>query len=144
VRFRLARELLLPRVFDNEGDANRKREVDKAGKPENAKVDEVLKANLSIVPATKDLKSFNEAYLSKHKDNARRTQAGLKARQLIDSSTKAQNEQKLVASVEKADLKETVEGLGVLKEWKSEGSVREEYVKAARARWPEATVFKSS
>jgi peptide alpha-N-acetyltransferase len=140
VRFRQAREQ--PLFSFLRSILTRESTVDKAPKSDSPKLDEVLKANLSIVPASKDLKSFNDAYLSKHQNCASRTQAGLKARHLIDPSTKAQNEKDLVASLEKADLKEAIEGLEILKLWKSDKKVGEEYVKVARGRWSDATVFK--
>jgi peptide alpha-N-acetyltransferase len=102
----------------------------------------VLKANLSIVPEAKDLKSFNDNYLAKQKDCARRTQGALKARQLLDPSSRAQNEKDIISTIEKADAREALEGLEVLKQWKSDSKVREEYISKAKSRWPEATVFK--
>lgn len=116
--------------------------VDKAPKSDSPKLDEVIKANLSIVPESKDLKAFNDAYLAKNKDCARRTQAGLKSRQLIDPSSQAQNEKDLLAALEKADLKEATEGLEVLKLWKSDSKVKEQYLAKAKGRWPDATLLK--
>jgi peptide alpha-N-acetyltransferase len=116
--------------------------VDKAPKASNEKLDQVLKAHLSIVPDTRDLKFFNDAYMAKHKDCARRTQAGLKVRVLLDPASKAQSEKDLAATVEKADMKEASEGLEILREWESEKRVVEEYKSKASGKWPEASVFK--
>jgi peptide alpha-N-acetyltransferase len=122
--------------------ANHRVIVDSAPKSENAKFDQVLKNNASIVPETKDLKSFNDNYLAKHKDCARRTQAGLKVRQLLDPSTKAQNEKGVIGAIDKADMREALEGLDILKAWKSDAKAREEYIGKAKSKWPEASVFK--
>jgi hypothetical protein len=65
---------------------------------------------------------------------------------LLDKSSKSANEKDLIAtlSLSKIDMPEAVEGLDLLKEWKSDGSVREQYITAAKKRWPEATLFASS
>jgi peptide alpha-N-acetyltransferase len=88
------------------------------------------------------LKSFNDAYLAKHKNCARRTQAGLKVRQLLDPSSKAQNEKGLIAAIDNADMREALEGLEIVREWKSDPKVREEYLSKAKSKWPETSVFK--
>ncbi|KIW06834.1 uncharacterized protein PV09_02514 [Verruconis gallopava] len=116
--------------------------LDADSESKSAKADQVLKANLSIVPETKDLKSFNNAYMAKHKDCARKTRAGLRVRQLLDPSSKAQNEKDLIALVEKADMKEAIEGLETLKQWNSDAKVKEDYISKAKAKWPQASTFK--
>jgi peptide alpha-N-acetyltransferase len=112
--------------------------VDKASANPNPKFEQVLKANLTLIPETKDLKFYNNGYLARHKDCARKTQAALKLEQLLNPKAQAQNEKELIATLDQADLKEAQEGLEILKSWKSEDGVREEYVEKARGKWPEA------
>jgi hypothetical protein len=97
------------------------------------------------VPAKSALSSYNDKYLAKHKDCARRTQSVLRVRTLLDKSTKTANEKNLIATLNlsNVDMEEAIEGLDLLKEWKSETSVKEQYTSAAKKKWPEATIFAS-
>lgn len=50
----------------------------------------------------------------------------------------------MIESLDDADLEEATQGLQVLKLWKSDASVKEEYVEKAAKRWPEASAFKKA
>ena len=71
-------------------------------------------------------------------------QAVLCVRQLLDPTSKTENEIDLLRSLDLQDIgiKEAEGGLDLLKEWKAERDVREKYLAAAIKRWPQATVFK--
>jgi len=118
--------------------------IDAASNIESAKVSEVLKTCCDIIPAAASLSLYNDEYLSKHKDCAMRTQAGLRARYLLDPSSKTSSEQSLHATIEIADTHEAIEGLELLKEWESEQAVKDEYINAARKKWPLAIAFRGS
>jgi hypothetical protein len=112
--------------------------VNKATLNSNPKFTQVLKANLDIVPESKDLKFYNTGYLARHGNSARKTQAGIKVQQLLEPDQKEQNEKELIATIEHADLKEAQEGLQILREWGTEAGVVGEYVDKAKGKWPEA------
>jgi hypothetical protein len=123
------------------------RTVDALSEPLPEKVSQVLKSlSEKIVPPKSSLSSYNDKYLAANNHSARRTHSALKVRLLLDKSTKSANEKDLVKTLQlqNVDMLEAVEGLELLKEWKSEGSVKEQYMSAARKRWPHATVFASS
>jgi N-alpha-acetyltransferase 15/16, NatA auxiliary subunit len=108
---------------------------------------QVLKSCSSdIIPPSSDLLSWNDTYLSKHKDSTPHIQATLRVRQLLDPKSKAKNQIDLIRSLDLPGIgiKEAESGLGLLKEWKSESDVREKYLAAARKRWSQATVFKAA
>ncbi|KAF2431112.1 N-terminal acetyltransferase catalytic subunit [Tothia fuscella] len=104
------------------------------------KVKQVLDANSNIIPEFSSLTNFNDAYLSKHKDCARRTQSGLSARRAIGQSPQSDIEKNLVKAldIEGITLKEALEGLELLKAWKSDTKA---YVEKAKKVWPEASAF---
>jgi len=108
-------------------------------------MEQVLKSCATdIVPPSSDLSSWNDSYLSKHKDSAPHMQAVLRVRQLLDPTSKAENEIDLLRTLDLQNIgiKEAEGGLDLLKEWKTESDVREKYLAAAIKRWPQATVFK--
>jgi hypothetical protein len=114
--------------------------VDSLTEPLPDKVSQVIKANSGIIPPKSSLSSYNDKYLAKHKECARRTQAALTSRLLLDASTKSANEKTLVATLglKDVEMQEAIEGLQLLKKWKSDSTA---YLAAAKKRWPEATVF---
>jgi hypothetical protein len=116
--------------------------VDSAPKCDSVKLNEVFNQCTKIVPATSSLTSFNNEYLKKHVKCARRTHSGLQARQLLDPSSRSKNEKALIETIDVADMEEALEGVQVLKRWKSEGSVRDAYLEKAGEKWPEALAFK--
>jgi len=110
------------------------------------KVAAVLKANSSIVPASDDFTSFNDNFLSKHSSSASHVQSALRVRHLLNPASKAQNEKDLLKALELPRIKmdQAEAGLKLLREWKSEASVKDRYLEAARSKWPRATVFAKS
>lgn len=110
------------------------------------KVSEVLKSNSNIVPLTADLSSFNDTYLSEHRDSAPHVQSALRVRALLGPSSKPQNETELLKTLELPDIstQQAEDGLRLLKQWKSDATVREKYEEAARGKWPRATAFAKS
>jgi len=82
--------------------------------------------------------------MSKHKIDARRTLAGLEVRKLLadDLAPKADADVKGVLSIEGVGIEEAVDGLELLKAWKS--SEVESFRSAAEKKWPKATVFAAS
>jgi len=119
-----------------------RRTLDSASKAESEKVNEVLKTcSTNIVPATSTLSKYNEEYITKNEGCARRIHSGLHARWILDPLSKARNEKDMLATIKHADMQEAIEGMERLKEWKSEKSVVEAFLEAARGRWPEASAF---
>ena len=96
------------------------------------------------MPATSSLTSFNDEYLKKHATCARRTQSGLQVRQFLDPSSQAKNEKALIETLDVANMTEALEGIQVLKGWKSDASIKKAYLEKAASKWPEALAFKKS
>jgi len=105
------------------------------------KVAEIIKLEFTLLPEGVSLTKFNNDYLSKHKNCARRTLSGLSARKLLvhDLAPSADADVVDVLKIEDITLEEAVEGLELLQSWKS-GAV-EGFRKAAAAKWPMAAVF---
>lgn len=141
IHFRQTRKLFIPGCSYWNADNYA---VDSAPKSESAKVSEVFDQCTKIVPATSSLTSFNNEYLKKHANCARRTHSGLQARLLLDPSSKAKNENALIETIDVADMKEALEGLQILKDWKSDAAVKDVYVEKAGKKWTEALAFKKS
>jgi hypothetical protein len=97
-----------------------------------------------IVPATASLTSFNDEYLKKHAKCARRIHSGLQARLLLDATSKSKNENALIETINIAEMNEALEGLQMLKKWKSDASVMEAYLEKAGKKWPQALAFRKS
>jgi N-alpha-acetyltransferase 15/16, NatA auxiliary subunit len=108
------------------------------------KVAEIIKSEFTLLPESASLTQFNNDYLSKHKDCARRTLSGLSVRKLLahDLAPSADADVVNVLKIEGVTTEEAVEGLELLQRWKS-GEV-EAFRKAAAAKWPKATVFAAS
>lgn len=110
------------------------------------KVSEVLKSHTDIVPETAELSSFNNNYLSRHKDSISHVQSAIRVREIVDPSSRAQNEKDLVQTLQLPNvrIKQAEEGFKTLQGWESSTDVKEKYLEAARAKWPLATVFAKS
>ena len=106
-----------------------------------AKSAEVIKSEFKLLPASSNLTQYNDEYLSRHKDCARRTISALKARKLLAPSSATQIEKDVVGVLKlpTITLEEAVEGLELLSLWKSNevGAFRKE----AAAKWPKAVAF---
>jgi hypothetical protein len=104
----------------------------------NPKVAEVVKTCTSIVPASSDLKDFNESYLRKHKSSAAHVLGAVRGRRLLDGSSTGQNEQDVAAMLDcpGVSIKEAEDGLRLLKEWKSAESVIAGFESRLKKKWP--------
>jgi N-alpha-acetyltransferase 15/16, NatA auxiliary subunit len=71
-------------------------------------------------------------------------QAAYTARYFLDNSTKGQNEADLVKSLDLSSItfEQATQGLALLREWKSDEKVKDEYRSKAASQWSEASVFK--
>lgn len=96
-------------------------------------------------PADADLKAYNDEFLKKHSESALHLQSGYNVRYILDDSAKSQSEQDLLKTLDLPNMtiEEAKAGLSLLKEWKSEQGVKDDYRAKAASRWSEATVFKN-
>lgn len=117
--------------------------MDTLSEPLPPPVAKVIDSTFTLIPTSTSLSDYNDSFLSKHSKSAPHVQAGLKVRQLLDSSSLPQNEKELLATLDfdTIELQDVKNGLSLLGEWKSGSEAREAYINAARKRWPEATVF---
>ncbi|TVY25801.1 N-alpha-acetyltransferase, NatA auxiliary subunit [Lachnellula hyalina] len=108
------------------------------------KVAEIIKSEFTLLPESVSLTQFNNDYLSKYEDCARRTLSGLSARKLLahDLAPSTDADVVKVLKIDNVAMEEAVEGLELLQSWKS--GALEAFRKAAAAKWPNATVFAAS
>jgi hypothetical protein len=109
-----------------------------------AKSAEVIKSEFTLLPESADLTQYNDEYLTKHKDCARRTVAALKVRKLLSPDKATDCEKSIAGVIELPNItvEEATEALDLLKSWNS--SEAESLRAAAASKWPHATVFASS
>ncbi|PQE06378.1 putative NMDA receptor-regulated 1 protein [Rutstroemia sp. NJR-2017a WRK4] len=109
-----------------------------------AKSAEVIKSEFTLLPESADLTQYNDEYLTKHKECARRTVAALKVRKLLSPDKAADCEKSIAGVIElpNVTVEEATEALDLLKSWNS--SEAESLRTAAASKWPHATVFASS
>lgn len=102
---------------------------------------EIIKSGFNLIPSTSDLSKFNDEFLSRHKNCARRTTSALAVRKLLNPGSSAVCEKDIAAviSLPTISLQEATEALQLLTSWKS-GEVEGLRSKAA-AKWPNATIF---
>ena len=100
--------------------------------------------------SSKSWEEWNQRYLESHEASPPHIQAVVRVRQALNpgsEETKRQGVKDLQASVEvdTVTLEEVVEGLRLLNEIGAgrDQEVREQYMQAARKRWPEATVLQT-
>ena len=113
--------------------------------PPDRKIQEVIAAEFdSIISATADLSKHNDEFLAKNHESAPHVQACLKVRQFLDPGSSEKNQQDVIRTLalEGSSLDDAVRGLELLKEWKAKDQYRNDFLAAARERWPEASVFK--
>ncbi|KAM3071346.1 hypothetical protein ACMFMG_008938 [Clarireedia jacksonii] len=105
---------------------------------------EVIKSEFTLLPESVDLTQYNDEYLAKHKDCARRTVAALKVRKLLSPDKATECEKGIAGVVELPNItfEEATEALDLLKSWNS--SEVESLRAAAASKWPHANVFASS
>ncbi|MCJ1311499.1 hypothetical protein MMC25_005171 [Agyrium rufum] len=105
-------------------------------------IDEQLPSLFPSPSDLKDLKAFNDAYLSEHGPSLPHVRAALKARYLLDKGSKGAAEEKLKEMVEKEEsstLEDALAGLELVREI---GGDLGAYKEVARGRWGRATAFK--
>ncbi len=109
-----------------------------------AKSAEVIKSDFTLLPASVNLSQYNDEYLAKHKDCARRTLSALKVRRLLGPDVAGRCEKDVVGTLKlpTTTFEEAKEGLELLSSWNS--SELDTFRNAAAAKWPKASVFDTS
>jgi len=117
---------------------------DKDGAELPPKSAEIIKSELNLLLASTTPSKFNDEYLSKHKNCARRTLSALKVRKLLspDSASSCEKDTAAVIDLPSITFQEAKEALELLSLWKS--SKAESFRTTAAAKWPKATVFAAS
>ncbi|KAF2706645.1 N-alpha-acetyltransferas-like protein 15 [Pleomassaria siparia CBS 279.74] len=111
-----------------------------------SQVSEVLKSQLSFIPADTDLKRYNLEFMKRHSDNPSHIQSAYNVRLLLDPSSKSAVEsdiQKLLDHPE-ITLEDGLRGLRYLDDWKSDEKTKDAYREAAAEEWPEASAFQKN
>ena len=105
------------------------------------KAKEIIKSEFNLLPSSTSLTKFNDDYLAKHKDCARRTLSALAVRKLIspDSASKCEKDVVAILKLPSITVEEAQEGLNLLQSWKSSGV--DTYKSSASSKWPKATIF---
>ena len=102
---------------------------------------EIIKSEFTLLPASKSLLQYNEDYLSRNKDCARRTLSALKVRKLLSpqSAVSCKKDAVDVIKLPSITIEEAKEALELLRSWNSSDidSIRSQ----AAAKWPRATAF---
>lgn len=100
----------------------------------------------TILPASTDLAQHNENFLQQHHDSAAHVQAALRVRQLLDPDSREKNQQDVIRTLalEGCGLEDAVAGLEWLRGEKAKREYVDDYVAAARERWPDATAFEKA
>lgn len=109
------------------------------------KAAEIIKSEFNLLPTSaSDLTDYNDSYLAKHKDCARRVLSALKTRKLLKPETGKDCEKDVVGvlAIDGVTMQEATEGLELLKDWRS--GEAETFRSKAAAKWPKATVFTAS
>jgi hypothetical protein len=106
-----------------------------------AKTSEVIKSEFILLPASVKLSQYNDEYLSRNKDCARRTVSALKVRKVLAPDSVGQCGRDIVAVLKlpSITLEEATEALELLSSWKS--SEVEGFRKEAAAKWPKSIRF---
>ncbi len=97
----------------------------------------------TLLPASTDLAKHNNEFMQEHQNSAPHMQAGFRVRQLLDPSSLEQNQQDVIRTLalEGCSLEDAVAGLEQLTESKPKAQYVNDYVAAARERWPQASAF---
>ena len=98
-----------------------------------------------ILPASADLSKRNDDFLQTHHASAPHVRACLRVRQSLDPGSSEKNQQDVIRTLalEGCTLEDAEAGLELLREWKAKDQYGEDYVAAARERWPEASAFQT-
>ena len=105
---------------------------------------EIINTEFNILlPASTDLAQQNDEFSRKHHNSVEHVQASLKVRRLLDPSSDEKNQQDLIRTLalEDRSLQTAIRGLELLVEWKAKSQYLDDYIAAARERWPEASAF---
>lgn len=102
---------------------------------------EIIKSEFKLIPTSTSPTQFNDAYLAKNKDCARRTLSALKSRKLLspDSATTSESDIAALIKLPTLTFEEAKEILEVLSLWKS--SQADTFRSGAGAKWPKASSF---
>lgn len=107
---------------------------------------EVIESEFSpILPKDADLSQYNSDYLSKHHDSAAHVQISISTRHFLEPKTHEDNHKDILRTLalDSVSLKDAIRGLKLLNAWKAEQRIRDDYIAAARERWPEACAFET-
>ncbi|KAK5130211.1 hypothetical protein LTR08_002296 [Meristemomyces frigidus] len=101
---------------------------------------------LSKLDTKKSMDESNEEYLTVHRDSAAHVQSVVRLRRALhpdssDATVKSAQDLRDTIGSEATSLQDAEEGLRVLDELRAGADAKESYVKAAKERWTEATVF---
>ena len=121
--------------------------IEKSREEMPSRVAEIIALELkSLLSGDQSLSDWNHSFIATHKSSASHVQAGLRVRELIDASSREQNEKDLIEtlSLEGMTLAEAIAGLELLEEWRSSAEVVSAYQKAAGSIWSAATAFKAT
>jgi hypothetical protein len=107
----------------------------------SSKAAEIVKSEFTLLPLSANLSKYNDDYLTKNKDCARKTISGLKVRKLLSPDHLAAIEKDLVNVLEAPTITFEVakEAFELMSLWKS-GEVEAFRLKAA-IQWPNASIF---
>ena len=105
---------------------------------------EIFECELGAL-ATKDSdpEKLNGDFLQEHSGSAPHVQAALRARVAIldPTSTKKCSQDMIRTLALEGNLEHATNGLNTMREWRSEQRYIDDYIAAAHARYPEASVF---
>jgi hypothetical protein len=105
------------------------------------KTKEVILSEFNLIPSSTTPTQFNDDYLSKHKDCARKTVAALKVRKLLspDSASTCEKDIAAVLKLPTVTVSEAGEALKLLRSWHSKEA--DSFKSGAAQKWPKATIF---
>lgn len=110
------------------------------------KVSSVLKSCGDFIPSASSLEGFNNTYYNTHKSSPQHLLGALGARQTLDSSSKSQSEKDIraILEIKQANLEDVQDAVDLLREWKSDEGVINDFREAAKKTWPDATIFQET
>ena len=104
------------------------------------KVQEVLKADFTVIPPTADLKKLNSEFSAKHKDSIQHKISATRVAILLgDDRGKAEKDLASIISSKTVTFDDAVIVLEQLRSWRSGETAA--FKKAAHERWPDVTFF---
>lgn len=105
---------------------------------------EVIKSEFTLIPASTPLTQYNDEYLTKHKDCARRTLSALSVRRMLspDSASSCAKDVAAAIKLQSITMEEAKEALALLSSWQS--AEVESFRSNAAVKWPKAAAFAAS